>query len=719
MEPTPASAIMRTVGYCVSLSVFLITNLTICGKAPGLIGIIFLTWLPFTCVIWGVIYLRFFSCPPCNWVNVEDCLIAGFWLASLALLAPIFFSPSLHFTVFVFTIWNGIAVYFLFQKPGSLRVLDLRLSNLWLLLVIGLSMSLWSQTGIIQKIVSSDHITFLPWSDHFVHASIIQRLHECSRLGTPQEFAMMSGILVPLYHYGSYLIPSVLRALSDIPAINISTAFWLPFGSILSGLGAFVLGAALWRKMEGIACALVIVLLPDPFMYGCGLGYFSYQFLGQTGAALYYAEAIAAVGLSLVGRGIAAGNNRQILAGLIPILTLVFFKAHVFLIAFPATCLWTTLFSQYMKRITRTLWILGLIACPAMISLVSSHMGYIAVENPWALEFFRGIFAGASPHDPWIYTWLFGLTQQTMTIWDDVVVGTILMWFAALGPLLIIGLALVVCLGAKKRLNFVDALPFLCLGVWTALVLIMPANHYGNFDEFHHRPFHVVYYIFVIWLIGRSCNLLFEKADQWKHKATIPVPKLKIVLVMSVLGLLVLPWYFGKNVLNIGPCAERHQNFKIDKGLWESTEFIRTHGKPGEIFLDSREDNLLNFITGVSERRPFLSEPYHLFVSRHRSGSGLIEQRQKLHEELKKCDSAECVNRIASNCNTKWYLAHPEDGLTWESNLNMKPVFEFRGYRVFDFYRSPRVYRHNQVLFFLDILADLPSTSISPWMYQQ
>ncbi|MGP8284363.1 MAG: hypothetical protein ACLQT6_16830, partial [Desulfomonilaceae bacterium] len=564
---------MRTVAYCVSLSVFLITNLMICGKAPGLIGVIFLIWLPFTCVIWGVIYFRLFSYPAGNWVNAEACLIVGFWLTSLILLLPVFFSPSFYLMVFVFTIWNGIAAYFMFQKPDALGVLNLRWSNLWLLLVIGLAMSLWSQAAILQKIAWSDHITFLPWSDHFVHASIIQRLFECQKLGIHQEFAMMSGIQAPLYHYGSYIIPSVLRALSDIPAINISTAFWLPFGAILSGLGAFALGNGLWSKTEGVACALVIALLPDPFMYGCGLGYFSYHFLGQTGAALYYAEAIAAVGLSLVGQGIAASYNRQILAGLIPILTLVFFKAHVFLIVFPATCLWIILFSRSIIGAKRAWGMSFLLMSAGMAALVATLLNGVSLDKPWTLEFFRGVFAGSSPHDPWIYAWLFGLTQKTVTIWDDVVVGTILLWFATLGPLLMFGVVLLVCLGAKKRLNFIDALPFLLIAIWTTLVLLMPANQYGNLDEFHHRPFHVVYYIFVIWLFGRASGLLIENLGAWRQNGTILGPKIPIALSLIAALLLIIPWYFGKGVLNIRPSADHHQNFKIDKGLWEAAEF--------------------------------------------------------------------------------------------------------------------------------------------------
>ncbi len=545
-------------------------------------------------------------------------------------------------------------------------------------------MSLWSQTGVIQKIITHDYVVFLPWSDHFVHASIIQRLYECCKRGIPQEFAMMSGIPAPFYHYGSYMIPSVLRAVSNIPAINISTAFWLPLGGILSGLGAFVLGNGLWGKREGMVCALTVTLFPDPYMYGCGLGYFSYHFLGQTGAALFYAEAIAAVGLSLVGKGISTRNSRQVLAGLIPILTLILFKAHVFIIILPAACLWIALFFPSMSKTKRFLGIFVLVIGLMTTALIAAKLNYISFGQPWALEFFRGIFSGASHSDPRIYAWLFGLTQKTLTIWDDIAVGTILLWLATLGPLIIAGAGLVIWLLVKKLLDFRDALPFLCMATWTALVVVMPANQYGNLDEFHHRPFHVVYYIFIIWLAGRSFNLFLKRVDQCKLKSTIPGPKLRLALIPLSALLLIVPWHFGKSVLNIGPCANRHQHFKIENGLWEAGEFMRVNGKIGDVFVDSEEDQFMNVITGISERRPFLSRPYHRFVSRTALGSELIAQRQKLREALKKCDSAECINRIAKANKIRWYLTHPSDSLTWESNPNMKPVFEAEGYKVFD-----------------------------------
>ncbi len=151
--------------------------------------------------------------------------------------------------------------------------------------------------------------------------------------------------------------------------------------------------------------------------------------------------------------------------------------------------------------------------------------------------------------------------RKLSLVWDDVAVETILCGSPLWVPLMIAGAGLVIWLLVKRLLDFRDALPFLWMATWTALVLVMPVNHYGNLDEFHHRPFHVVYYIFIIWLAGRSINLFLKRVDQRKLQSTIPGPKLKLALISLSALLLIVPWHFGKGVLNIGPCANRHQNF--------------------------------------------------------------------------------------------------------------------------------------------------------------
>ncbi|MGC8659929.1 MAG: hypothetical protein ACP5U1_12730 [Desulfomonilaceae bacterium] len=711
MQTRSIGSIALTILYSILIGASLITNLGICGQKPGVIGIAYLISIPLTCVFWGRLYLMIFKVPDYSWITIESCLITGFWLTSLWLSVWAFFSPSNLLIWPALTLWLALPLCFLIYRSKVFDVLSLNLSNFWLLSETVLAMSLWSQTGIIQKIVEPGSVIFLPWSDHFVHASIIQRLYECSRLGIHQEFALMSGVSLPPYHYGSYMFAVVVRSLTDISSINISTAFWLPLGAILSSLGAFALGNGLWGNKAGIACAFAISFLPDPYMYGCGLGYFSYHFLGQTGAALYYAEAIAAIGLSLIGQGIGKGDRNLVACGFFPILTLFMFKVHVFVIILPVAFLWFVLFFQGFATIKRALGICFVVILALAMILVGINLKYFSSTAPWVLEFFRGIFSGASPNDFKIYSWVFGLTQRTGNLWDDLLAGTILLWFATLGPLLIAGIFLAVHLGVKKRLDFTDTLPFLCIATWTMLVLFIPSNEYGNLDEFHHRPFHVAYYIFVIWLAGRFGSLLFttdlqkpralDRSAYKKHqvlslsqrhvqdapgnsKLLLRAFSKKAALVTVTLGLVMIPWHFGKNVLNIGPCARRHQNFVIDIGLWESADFIRRNSRLGEIFLDSRQDGFLNLITAVSERRPFLSSPYHKFVSKFGSGQSLVDLRKIAHEELKNCTTAHCIHKIASSYDLRWYLAHPGDLLSWPDDVLNQPAFASNGYMVFD-----------------------------------
>ncbi len=61
---------------------------------------------------------------------------------------------------------------------------------------------------------------------------------------------------------------------------------------------------------------------------------------------------------------------------------------------------------------------------------------------------------------------------------------------------------------------------------------------------------------------------------------------------------------------------------------------MRVNGKDWGCVVDLEEDQFMNVITGISERRPLLSHSYYRFVSRTALGSGLIDRRRKIHEAL-------------------------------------------------------------------------------------
>ncbi len=122
-------ATMMTAAYCLILSVVLIVDLGICGYGPNFSGIAFLIWLPFSCIVWGLIYFRSFSFSDRNLITMESCLITGFWLTSVGLLTAAFFSPNFFLTTTLFAIWNIAPLCFLIREPESLSAINLRMAQ--------------------------------------------------------------------------------------------------------------------------------------------------------------------------------------------------------------------------------------------------------------------------------------------------------------------------------------------------------------------------------------------------------------------------------------------------------------------------------------------------------------------------------------------------------------------------------------------------------------
>lgn len=675
--------------YCFVISVFWFCDLTLFGTKPNFFGILFLVLAPPTCIVWGRIYYKAFSIEEVTILTVESCFVIGFWLISLVLGFVVFCLPSTTNVVVLFTVLCVGTFSSLIVKTEFIRQVSIGARSLQLLTIVCLAVSLLSQTGIIQKVVIGKEIIFLPWSDYFIHSSMIQRICEGAMLGSSQEFAIIYGIPAPMYHYLSYIFSSILRGVSNLPSINVATAFWLPFGGLLSGLGAFVFGNSMWGKKEGILCALAITLLPDPYWLGCGLGYFSYHWLGQVGPAHLYGNAIAAVGLGLIGQGITKGNARIILAGFIPITSLIFFKVHVFVVVFPAASFWAILSFPRLGKMQRLLGILCLMVGLGLAALLAWSLNYISLGKPWAIEFFRDIFPHSGQGQPHLHTTIFWLTQRTSFILDDLAIGTVLTWLGALGPVLVLSFILTCYLWKKGLLNFRDEIPFLCLFLWTILILAMPANanRLGTVDEFHHRPFHVVYYFSAIWLTGRFCNLVKGSVNYFSKRSWFVRSRLELVLWVVSFCLLIIPLRLGSRVFNVGHWTSRLQHFKVDTGLWKAAEFIRDNGILGDVVLDSSEDNYFNVVCGISERRLFLSHPYLRRISEKSPYFGLIKKRQEVHNALKECVSEECIIRIARTNNIRWYLLHPGEKIFWSDEAQRQYVFESDGYRVFDMCR--------------------------------
>ena len=120
----------------------------------------------------------------------------------------------------------------------------------------------WSQDLILPTNSIEDGIVFKPWSDFFVHATIVPR-----SLGAQTLFKLVitSGRAFPQSSTTTRVTPSphVWRKSGICPAYATVVGFWAPFGSFLTGLASYALGRAIWSQGAGLAALMATSLIPD------------------------------------------------------------------------------------------------------------------------------------------------------------------------------------------------------------------------------------------------------------------------------------------------------------------------------------------------------------------------------------------------------------------------------------------------------------------------
>ena len=181
-----------------------------------------------------------------------------------------------------------------------------RLSAASLVLIVAGSL-LWSINNLRAFTPSLGGMVLVPWVDFLFHARQIGDFaHFGGDLGTLHP--MLYGERLPLYHYGSYMVPALISYLGDIPSIQVATSVYPSVGMMLTGAAMLVLvsnsGAAAVLLATGL-----LFLLPDPSFWRPDASrqesFFFFQQVGVGGA-----YAVAVMGLAL-GHALQAFDQRS------------------------------------------------------------------------------------------------------------------------------------------------------------------------------------------------------------------------------------------------------------------------------------------------------------------------------------------------------------------------------------------------------------------------
>jgi hypothetical protein len=653
---------------CLAISIFLVVWITLASGSFNLRSAVFLLVLP--------------------WV-----LLRGGGIITAALRLPSFF--ALDFLLGVAIVSVGVMAWKIFV-PLSLWVLLIILliavagipkflpdhqrdpvSALQLLSVIAslAAATGWSQDLILPTSSVEGGIVFKPWSDFFVHATIVARSLGDQTLYQVGNFEW-KGFPAGIYHFASYSLALCLAKVAHVPAYDTVVGFWAPFGSFLTGLASYALGRAIWGQGAGLAALVAVLLIPDGAMLDLAHPYYGYFWLQHVAPGGLYGVAIAGTALILILQGARDAQRVWILSGVLLGALVALFKVHILAAAFPL--LFSFAILAWPPR-RRRRWLVLSICIAAGVALIALA-NHFRVGLNIRLDFSGGAWywkllankANATPVESWYRVFATGHPFPSHLAQA---IGLLLLSafgiFAALAPLTWL-LAV-----QRKTWQASDAISVAAV----AILLLMTFGLNGNVasSEFMHRPFVWAYWLVASLTAGRFFSMA---AERW------PQPSI-LATVISVLALMLVPIRSGSGLersKTSGP--DTFSNLRLDQGLIDCASYIRRQPPADAVVQDSHLDELL-ILGGLSERRSFIARvKMWMIISQafRKSPYTYQEQLRKL-QNLQQATNVQDLQRSVRETGIRWYVIHPGDPNIWPAEFRNHPIFESNGYQVYDMQR--------------------------------
>jgi hypothetical protein len=486
--------------------------------------------------------------------GAADMPAAAAWVLGLFATAMAVYALVLAFEVLAataFAIWGTtVAIAFFFRPRSTAPMPGARAESPGFLLSAAATL-LWCRHSAEAPAVLASTGVLPVWIDYAIHGGVISSLGDALAQG--QQSFDLAGFPRRFYHYASYVLPAALAAPLDLPGLPLATSAWLPVGFITLCLGGYLLGQALAGTAGGVAAVAVLTLLPEAGEYGLRNAFFSFDWHVLTHPTAAYALGIALASFAFLKRWCDERRPRLLALSVAMAAGLLFFRAHIFVLALPAVLAIAGIATAEFRR--RRLLYAG--AALALVLLL-----WALVDGPRALQPFL-----ATVHDqPGIaYAGWYAFLVQHYGAGVASPVGLLLVFPAFLG---IFVLLYPIALWLRHRSAF-DALPLILIVGYAALMALAPIPANGDPTELTHRPFVLVYALVAVW----TAAVLVERvAVRWVLAVACPV--------------FVVVWLQG------GPWPEaprfswgwKYYARALTPGLAPAAAFLRREGKRGDAF---------------------------------------------------------------------------------------------------------------------------------------
>lgn len=651
---------------CLVISAFLIVWITLATKNFNFGSAIFLLALPWVLLRAGEIITAALGFPS---FFVLDFLL-GVTVISVAVMTWKFFVPVSLWVVLILLLVAVASIPKLLPRHRRNPLSAIGLLGVIVSLVAATG---WSQDLIFPTTPLNGTVVFKPWSDFFIHATLVARSLGTETLSQVGNYEW-KGLPAVFYHYASYSIPVCLAKTGSFAAYATVVGFWAPFGSFITGLASYAVGRAFWGQAAGLAALTGTFLLPDAGLLNIAHPTYSYFWLEHISPGGLYAVAVAGAALILIALGAREGRRSWIASGVAIAALTVFFKAQIFAAAFPLM-----LGFAIMTWLPRGRWnwivLAGCVAAGIVLLPIADRF-YVGPNM-------RFDFSGSG----WYWKTLADLAKGTRVEgWYDafraenafpshLLQAISLLLVSSLGIFVILAPILWIFALRRKTFQVSEGISVAALAI--LLLMTFGLSRSGTAEtayEFIQHPFVWTYWLVGSLTAGRLFSILAARRPQLRTRA----------VVVSAIILILVPICYGSG-LQRGkwPGGSVRSGLRIDRGLIDCAGYIRSQAPSDAVVQDSDLDRF-SVLVGLAERPSFAAR-VNMWTRQSKAfrESPYREQLRKL-ERLQKATNIPDLQRSVRETGIRWYVTHPNDPNVWPAEFRDHPAFESNGYRVYD-----------------------------------
>lgn len=414
----------------------------------------------------------------------------------------------------------------------------------------------------VPQILARDGV-LATWTDQFIHGAAISQFGDPRAAG--RQAIELADLPLPLYHYGSYMLPAAFAWPLDLPGLPLATSAWVPIGFFTLCAGVYALGATLAGPTGGVAALAALTLLPDAGTYGLHNRAFGYYWYVLEVPSACYAVGVSLLSIAFLHRWARTRDSRALLASASLVGASCLIRVHIFLLMFPAWLASTVMLTRFSLR--RKL----LFFAAAGMAFSLFVFGYYRLQPDAAPALGKFLHVIHQDHFPTAYGDWYVVLISSYGPSAAALLGVLLIFPACLGIFLLLYPLSALLAGRSRRLEAIDLLPVALLCAYTVLMVSAPIPANGDATELTQRPFVLLYAVIAIWTAAGFVSWIAAQGGLGQRRMWLPLLALGAISAALIVRYTDPDWRW----------LDDHQ---LAQGLPQAARFLRSHGSPGDVF---------------------------------------------------------------------------------------------------------------------------------------